>query len=133
GVRHQYTPDRGLIGVRTPLAKDVLLLTALEGEEALSRPFSYRLEMLSGNASIAAKDIVGKSITWLVRRTNRDLRYFNGLVSRFAAGATQIRGLRYYRAEVVPRLWFLSRTADQAVEVAGVAGSGEPTSELPST
>jgi type VI secretion system secreted protein VgrG len=111
-VMDQYTQDRSLIAVTTPLGKDVLLLTAFEGEEALSRPFSYRLEMLSANPNIAAKDIVGKSVTWMVRRTNREPRYFNGIVCRFAAGGTQIRGLRYYRAEVVPWLWFLGRTAD---------------------
>src|SRR5215813_10661553 len=108
----QYTQDRSLIAVTTPLGKDVFLLTAFEGEEALSRPFSFALEMLSANASIAAKDIVGKTVTWMVRRADRDPRYFNGFVSRFSAGGTQIRGLRYYRAEVVPWLWFLSRTAD---------------------
>jgi len=108
----QYTQERSLIAVTTPLGKDVLLLVSFQGEEALSRPFAYRLEMLSGNSTIAAKDIVGKNVTWLVRRTGESPRYFNGIVNCFAAGGTQIRGLRSYRAEVVPWLWFLSRTAD---------------------
>jgi type VI secretion system secreted protein VgrG len=108
----QYTQDKRLIAVTTPLGKDVLLLTAFSGEEALSRLFTYQLEMLSANDAIAATDLVGKSVTWLVRGSGRPVRYFNGFVSRFAAGATQIRGLRRYRAEVVPWLWFLTRTAD---------------------
>jgi type VI secretion system secreted protein VgrG len=108
----QYTQDRSLIAVTTSLGKDVLLLASFEGEEALSRPFTYRLEMLSSNGAIAAKDIVGKSVTWLVRRTGQSSRYFNGLVNCFTAGGAQFRGLRSYRAEVVPWLWFLSRTAD---------------------
>src|SRR6266851_3303376 len=111
-VMDQYTQERSLIAVTTPLGKDVLLLVSFQGEEALSRPFAYRLEMLSGNSTIAAKDIVGKNVTWLVRRTGESPRYFNGIVNCFAAGGTQIRGLRSYRAEVVPWLWFLSRTAD---------------------
>src|SRR5262249_51127662 len=64
------------------------------------------------NDSIAPADIVGKSVTWLVRRADRDPRYFNGVVSRWSAGGAQVRGLRRYRADVVPLLWFLTRTAD---------------------
>jgi type VI secretion system secreted protein VgrG len=107
-----YTQDRALIAVNTPLGKDVLLLLGFSGREEMSRPFSYTLEMLSPKDALAAKDIVGKSVTWVVRRSGGSPRYFNGVVSCFLAGGHQIRGLRYYRAEVVPALWFLKRTTD---------------------
>jgi type VI secretion system secreted protein VgrG len=107
-----YTQDRALIAVNTPLGKDVLLLLGFSGREEMSRPFRYTLEMLSSKDSLAAKDVIGKSVTWMVRRADRGPRYFNGIVSRFMAGGFQIRGLRYYRAEVVPGLWFLTRTTD---------------------
>ncbi|HYT93919.1 MAG TPA: type VI secretion system tip protein TssI/VgrG, partial [Gemmataceae bacterium] len=106
------TQERALISVTTPLGADVLLLTSFKGREELSRLFHYQLDMLSENQSIAATDIVGKAVTWVVQGKDRDPRYFNGVVSRFVAGGLQTRELRHYRAEVVPWLWFLTRTAD---------------------
>src|SRR5262249_41671159 len=97
----------------TPLGKDVLLLTGFRGREELSRPFSFTLRILSENAAVAARDIVGKSVTWSVKHTDgSNPRYFNGHVSRFSAGPLGMRGLRTYHAEVVPWLWFLTRTTD---------------------
>src|SRR5262249_27459202 len=107
-----YTQARRLLAVTTPLGADTLLLTGFSGQEGMSQLFSYPLDMLSENDSIAPADIVGKSVTWLVRRADRDPRYFNGVVSRWSAGGAQVRGLRRYRADVVPLLWFLTRTAD---------------------
>ena len=40
-----------------------------------------------------------------------DSRYINGFISRFAQTGSDAR-FTYYRAEVVPWLWFLTRTAD---------------------
>jgi type VI secretion system secreted protein VgrG len=107
-----YTQDRHPIAVFSPLGKDQLLLTSFSGEEELSRLFSYELKMLSPRADIAAKEIVGKGVTWSVQVGDREPRYFHGLVSRWFVGPKPARGLRYYRAEVVPWLWLLTRTAD---------------------
>src|SRR5262245_32643281 len=107
-----YTQARRLISVTTPLGADVLLLAGFSGQEAMSQLFSYQLDMLSEKDAVAPADIVGKSVTWLVRRADRDPRYFNGVVSRFSGGSSNMRNLRRYRAEVVPLLWFLTRTAD---------------------
>ncbi len=105
-----FTQTNRLIAVTTALGKDVLLLTAFSGREELSRCFRYDLEMLSENTGLAARDIVGKAVTWTVGR--QDQRPFNGVVSRFAAGELAGAGMRMYRAEVVPWLWLLTRTAD---------------------
>jgi type VI secretion system secreted protein VgrG len=107
-----YTQTPRLLAVTTPLGADVLLLTAFTGEEALSQPFRYHLEMLSTKETIAAKDIVGKAVTWVVQGKDRDPCYFNGIVKSFAAAGAHVRDLRRYRAEVVPWLWFLSRNAN---------------------
>ena len=40
-----------------------------------------------------------------------DERYWNGFISRFSQGP-QDRRLTAYRAQMVPWLWFLTRTAD---------------------
>lgn len=102
--------DRQL-AVHTPLGEDVLLLSSFTGHECISRLFCYSLEMLSEDHAIAARDIVGKNVTFSVRRADGEPRYFNGFVSRFSAGDGET-GLRRYTAEVVPWLWFLTQTAD---------------------
>jgi type VI secretion system secreted protein VgrG len=104
--------DRRLIAVTTTLGKDVFLLTGFSGQEEMSRPFRYQLDLLSENLAVAAKDIVGKAVTWEVRVKDSPPRYFSGVVSRFTAGAATEEALRTCQAEVVPWLWLLSRTAD---------------------
>jgi type VI secretion system secreted protein VgrG len=67
--------------------------------------------MIADQADIQAADIVGKNVTFSVDLADDTPRYFNGFVSRFSAG-DEDDGRRNYRAEVVPWLWFLTRTAD---------------------
>ena len=58
-----YSQDHRLIAVDTPLGKDVLLLQELTGYEAISRLFSYELNLLAfENDSIAFEDVVGEKI-----------------------------------------------------------------------
>jgi type VI secretion system secreted protein VgrG len=95
-----------------PLGKDVLLLTSLSGKEEISEPFNFQLEMLSGRENISSKEIVGKKVTFRVSYGGEEPRYFNGYVSKFAASSLMAQGMRLYKAEVVPWLWFLTRTAD---------------------
>ncbi|MFO0949495.1 MAG: type VI secretion system tip protein TssI/VgrG [Planctomycetota bacterium] len=99
-----------LLAVKSPLGKDVLLLTGFSGKEEMSRLFHFNLEMFSEQDAIEAKDIVGKNVTVTIKRDD-DFRFFNGFVRRFRAGS-MASGFRQYSAEVVPWLWFLTRTAD---------------------
>jgi type VI secretion system secreted protein VgrG len=98
--------------VTSSLGKDVLLMTGFKGDEEISRPFNYQLELLSEKPDIAAKDIVGKPIAWSLQPTDGTPRHFHGIVNRFSAGGLQLRSLRHYRADIVPWLWFLSRSAN---------------------
>jgi type VI secretion system secreted protein VgrG len=108
-----FTQEKRLIALeKSPFGKDVLLLTAFSGQEAISRLFNYQLEMLSIQEDIAARDIVGKKVTFRIKYGDDQSRYFNGFVSRFSASGLTVRDMRLYRAEVVPWLWFLTRTAD---------------------
>ncbi len=68
--------------------------------------------MSSDNQDIAAKDIVGKNVTWQVQVKDAKPRSFNGFVSQFVGGGVTIRHTRSYSATLVPWLWFLTRTAN---------------------
>ena len=106
-----YTQTAGQLSLDTPLGKDVLLLTQLDGHEEVSRLFSFHLQMHSTNDSISPKEIVGKGVTVTLKMLDSSERYFNGVVSRFSYTGTDDR-FSYYTAEIVPRLWFLTLNAD---------------------
>jgi type VI secretion system secreted protein VgrG len=97
----------------TPLGKDVLLLTGFEGEEEMSKPYSYSLEFLSAKHDIGGKDLVGKPITWQVQPIGGTPRVYHGIVRNFAAGEVgHVLKMRAYHADVVPWIWFLTQTND---------------------
>ena len=99
------------IAISTPLGKDVLLLRGFTGSEAISQLFHFDLDLLSENDSIQFQDVVGKSVTLRIYDAKGGERHWNGFISRFSQGA-QDRRLTAYRAQMVPWLWFLTRTAD---------------------
>jgi type VI secretion system secreted protein VgrG len=107
-----YTQDTRLLSVDTPLGKDVLLMSGFSGTEAISRLFTFQLELYSTKGDIAPKDIIGKSVTWAVSFHHSKPRYFNGIVSRFSSGGKSLQGIYHYSADVVPALWLLTRTSN---------------------
>jgi len=115
-----YTQENRLISLTTPLGADKLLLAGFSGHEAISRLFSFHLDLLSESLDpashqpappIAFSDIIGKSVTISITQSDNTPRYFNGLVSHFAqSGADSL--FTHYQMEVVPWTWMLTRFAD---------------------
>jgi type VI secretion system secreted protein VgrG len=89
-------------------------LLAFSGHEEMSRLFSFTLEVDSGEHGIKPKDIIGQKISFSVKHekgAGDQFRHFNGYVNRLTAGSSET-GHRRYQIEVVPWLWFLTRTSD---------------------
>jgi type VI secretion system secreted protein VgrG len=107
-----YAQAKRFLAVNTPLGPDKLLLFSLTGQEQISRLFSFRLDMLSEDHEINFDDIVGKNVTFSLRLADAAKPvYYNGFVSRFAQ-LPDMNRFAHYQAEVVPWLWFLTRTKD---------------------
>lgn len=107
------------IGVETVFGPDVLALTAFSGTESLSSLFSFDLQMISLRGDLKPKQILGSSISFWVRHQDEKERWFNGIVNSFAYMGMNDR-VHLYQAQVVPRLWLLTRGSDCAVhETAG--------------
>jgi type VI secretion system secreted protein VgrG len=104
-----------LLNLATPLGDNELVLTGFDGDEGMSQLFRFTLQMISDNAAIPAKDILGKNVTFSIALADDSPRYFNGFVSRFSAGDEDENGRRAYTAEVVPWLWFLTRNSDSRI------------------
>jgi type VI secretion system secreted protein VgrG len=106
-----YTQTNRPYRVYTQLGTDVLLLENLEGEEAVSRPFEYRLDMLSLNDSISASDLIRQPIYVEIDLADGSQRVIHGLVSHFLQrGRRQV--LTAYTATIRPWFWFLSLWQD---------------------
>src|SRR5208282_1726541 len=105
-----YSQANRLIAIQTPLGDNSVLLKRFSGRETISNLFHFSVDLLSEDENIQYKDIIGKQVTVSVRLPHGK-RYWNGFVSRFASLGRDDR-FTYYRAEIVPWLWFLTRTAD---------------------
>ena len=111
-----HTQENRLITLTTPLGDDKLLLAGFSGHEAISRLFSFHLDLLADKTDPAFQEIefsaiIGKSVTITVNQSDDTPRYFNGLVSRFAQSGGDAT-FQHYQMEVVPWTWMLTRYAD---------------------
>ena len=106
-----YTQERRICELITPLGKDELLVASLSVHEEISGLFGLDFELVSEKGEIPFANIIGKSATVRIELENGSQRYWNGYVSRFSQGASDDRFV-YYRAGVVPWLWFMTRTSD---------------------
>ncbi|MFO0979403.1 MAG: type VI secretion system tip protein TssI/VgrG [Planctomycetaceae bacterium] len=107
----KYVQEHRRIGISTSLGDNILLLTQFEGEEPICGLFNYRLNLLSENDSINAREIIGKAVLFWIEQPDGQPRFFHGMVSRFEYIGKGDR-LSLYRAQVVPSLWFLSLNSD---------------------
>jgi type VI secretion system secreted protein VgrG len=98
----------------TSLGPDVLLLESLSGEEGISAPFAFSLDLISEDASVSAERLIATPVTITIALPEDQERVIHGLVNRFTQ-LGQREDLTSYRAEVVPWLWFLSLSSDSKV------------------
>jgi type VI secretion system secreted protein VgrG len=97
--------------VTTPLGADKLLLESFTGEEGVSVPFHFTLDMVSKVNNVSADALVRQPISINMELSDGSSRVIHGRVSRFVQlGSAD--GLTSYRAEMVPWLWFLSLSSD---------------------
>lgn len=88
-----------------------LLVNRLDAQEGLSRPFEYKVELLSDSAHIALKDMQGKLVAVELVRGDGSVRYFTGYV--FSFGLTRVDGgVAFYEATLGPWFRFLSLRKD---------------------
>jgi type VI secretion system secreted protein VgrG len=105
-----FTQSARALRIDTPLGRDALLLRSISGQEAVSQLFRFQLELLSEEDAIDFNGIVGKSVTLHLQTVDSERR-INGFISRFSQSGRDER-FTHYQAEMVPWLWFLTRTAD---------------------
>lgn len=105
-----YSQTNRALKIDTDLGDDKLLLRAVSGQEAISQLFRFHLDLLSEDYLIDFQSIVGTAVTLHVE-TEDGRRFFHGFISKFSQGSRDGH-LASYHAEMIPWLWFLTRTAD---------------------
>ncbi|MFO0840785.1 MAG: type VI secretion system tip protein TssI/VgrG [Gemmataceae bacterium] len=104
-----YTQANQPLAIDTPLGTDKLLLTRVEGTEAISDLFRFHLDCLA-LAPVPFDDLLGKPATVRLTIPGCPQRYVNGILSSLEQGH-QLQGpgggatFYRYRAELVPRMW----------------------------
>jgi type VI secretion system secreted protein VgrG len=110
--------DGRLLQITTPLGKDFLLLTDFHGEEGISKLFRFDLSLAHEEPNSDTKptlinfdSVVGKNVTIRIAALDGSERFINGYIASFSQGGRDDR-FSYYRAVLVPSVWFLSRESD---------------------
>ncbi len=104
-----------LMSIKTNLppnmfGEDALILNGFTGNEGISQLFRFDCDLLGEGDPVEFEDIVGRPATIQLILEGDEVRYFNGYISRFVQLKSE-RGIHHYRAELVPWLWFLTRSA----------------------
>jgi type VI secretion system secreted protein VgrG len=107
-----FDRSRSILQMTSPLGDDVLIPTAVSGYEAISQPFSYRIQIVSEQANINPDSVLHQPGCIILRRDQDTARYFNGIFQEFAAAGQARPGMYAYHAVLVPKFWFLNQTID---------------------
>ncbi len=109
------TQDKRLLKITTPLGKDFLLINKLTANEALSKLFSYDIELLHDEESpgyeptiVDAQNLLGQNVSVALSQRDNTTREFNGIVSQFSQGTRHAR-FSFYYITVVPSVWTLTQ------------------------
>ncbi len=109
-----YTQQNRPLRITTALGPDAVLLTAMNGHEAISDLFRFELELLAPAAKqVDFAGILGKPAT-----VEMDLlggtRCFQGIIARFGQGERGPEFTRYF-AELVPNLWLWTKRSQSRI------------------
>lgn len=111
-----YSQTTRVLEIQTTLGTDLAMLTELEGEERISRPFEFNISFVSEEEPTRVAKLLGTAVSiklgWPEAETGIERRCLHGHIRRLRRGmAGRGDGIEWH-AEVVPVLWFLSRTSD---------------------
>ncbi|UWS32890.1 type VI secretion system Vgr family protein [Erwinia pyrifoliae] len=98
--------------ITVQLPMDGLLFWRLSGREALSHSFELSVQLLSTDARIERKALLGQPITVCIPTQGiMSTRYLNGKITKVSVSSQQLSGTRYavYTLVMEPDLWPLKR------------------------
>ncbi|ORL62994.1 type VI secretion system Vgr family protein [Pseudomonas putida] len=114
-LESMLTQHQRLFTFDSPLPPEQeLQLLSFSGREAISELFSFQVELISQDARIELKKLIGKKVTLGIALADGSTKYISAHVSDFVhTGADG--GIANYTAELVPWIWILSRRRDSRI------------------
>ncbi len=94
--------------IKTTLGDDALLLNSFAGDERVSTPYRFVVQMLAEDPNIDMKDLLTKPAVLSIKLDDETERHIHGLFNRIALMESGDDGMAVYQAELVPWLWFLT-------------------------
>ncbi|CAH0249446.1 type VI secretion system Vgr family protein [Roseomonas sp. CECT 9278] len=112
-----YSQTQRVLAIQTTLGPDLAMLTELEGEERISQPFVFNIRFVTQAKPTDVAKLLGTAVRikfgYLEALTGFAQRDLNGHIRKLRRGRSDRSGdSMEWHAEVVPMLWFLSRTSD---------------------
>jgi type VI secretion system secreted protein VgrG len=112
-VQLQYTQTGRFLKIYTPLGDDALLLTDVQGADRISTPFLFQIQFATLLPDAAVFKLLGQPATiWMACGMDETGRPVNGLIRKLSGPVPNLRGFKFWRAELVPQLAFLGYSAD---------------------
>ncbi|WP_069942595.1 type VI secretion system Vgr family protein [Pseudomonas putida] len=114
-LESMLTQHQRLFTFDSPLPPEQeLQLLSFSGREAISELFGFQVQLISQDARIELKKLIGKKVTLGTALADGSTRYISAHVSDFVhTGADG--GIANYSAELVPWIWILSRRRDSRI------------------
>jgi len=104
GALAKFNDGTRLLRFFSPLTGEkALLIESLSGNAALSEQFLFNLSLISENAAIDLKDLMGKNVGVAVQLADGSDHFINGYVHSFGFSHAD-GGFAFYHAQIVP--WF---------------------------
>ncbi|MBA1190306.1 type VI secretion system tip protein VgrG [Pseudomonas entomophila] len=114
-VKSMLSQNKRLFTFDSPLPPEQeLQLLSFSGREAISELFSFQAHLISQDARIELKKLIGKKVTLGIALADGSTRYISAHVSDFVHTGADA-GIANYTAELVPWIWILSRRRDSRI------------------
>jgi type VI secretion system secreted protein VgrG len=108
-----YSQTNRFLKIFTPLGEDALLLTDVQGADKISSPFLFQIQFATMLPDAAVFKLLGQAATiWMACGLDETGRPVNGLIRKLSGPVPNLRGFKFWRAELVPQLAFLGYSAD---------------------
>ncbi len=107
-----YSQDSRILAIQTTLGADAAILTELEGVERISEPFLFKIRFATGAKADDVSGLLGTAVSIEFGLNIVQRRKLHGHIRRLRRGSALRNGEYEWHAEIVPMLWFLSRTSD---------------------
>jgi type VI secretion system secreted protein VgrG len=104
-----FLSDKKYSFVSSALSSDTFAVVDVHGEEGLSRCYRFEVTLVTDEAEIDLGRVVQDPAVFTIHRGQEDDVDFHGVLARFEQ-LHEVDGYVFYRAVLVPKLWWLTLT-----------------------